>query len=136
MAPKRLCRTCWTPGVDDQYLFHRLDSLDWVLLPRLRRGQGGREPAHPKHGAAVRPTGIRINAILAGLIDTPMASRELSEGDDITSVRADRRAKSPTGAMGSAQDVANAALFFASDESAFVTGTMLPVDDGLHARVI
>ena len=71
-------------------------------------------------------TGVRINAILAGLIDTPLAYRELSEGHDLESVRADRAAKSPTRAMGSAQDVANAALFLASAESAYITGTMLP----------
>ncbi len=80
-------------------------------------------------------TGVRINAILAGLIDTPLAYRELSEGQGIESVRADRNAKSPTGSMGSAQDVANAALFLASADSAYITGTMLPVDGGLHARV-
>jgi NAD(P)-dependent dehydrogenase (short-subunit alcohol dehydrogenase family) len=38
--------------------------------------------------------------------------------------------------MGSAQDIANAALFLASPESAYITGTMLPVDGGLHARVL
>jgi NAD(P)-dependent dehydrogenase (short-subunit alcohol dehydrogenase family) len=81
-------------------------------------------------------TGVRINAIIAGLIDTPLVYRELSEGQDIESVRADRAAKSPTRTMGSAQDVANAALFLASAESAYITGTMLPVDGGLHARVI
>ena len=81
-------------------------------------------------------TGVRINAIIAGLIDTPLVYRELSEGHDIETVRADRAAKSPTRTMGSAQDVANAALFLASAESAYITGTMLPVDGGLHARVI
>ena len=81
-------------------------------------------------------TGVRINAILVGLVDTPLAYRELSEGHGIESVRADRNAKSPTGTMGSAQDVANAALFLASAESAYITGTMLPVDGGLHARVV
>lgn len=81
-------------------------------------------------------TGVRINAILAGLIDTPLAYRELSEGRSIESVRADRAGKSPTRTMGTAQDVANAALFLASAESAYITGTMLPVDGGLHARVI
>jgi NAD(P)-dependent dehydrogenase (short-subunit alcohol dehydrogenase family) len=81
-------------------------------------------------------TGVRINAILAGLIDTPLAYRELSEGHDVESVRADRAAKSPTLTMGSAQDVANAALFLASPDSGYITGTMLPVDGGLHARVI
>ena len=81
-------------------------------------------------------TGVRINAILAGLIDTPLAYRELSAGHDIESVRVGRAAMSPTRRMGAAQDVANAALFLASAESAYITGTMLPVDGGLHARVI
>jgi NAD(P)-dependent dehydrogenase (short-subunit alcohol dehydrogenase family) len=80
--------------------------------------------------------GVRVNAILPGLIDTPLVYRELSEGDAASAVRAERAAHSPTGAMGTAQDVANAALFLACDESAYVTGTLLPVDGGLHVRVI
>jgi NAD(P)-dependent dehydrogenase (short-subunit alcohol dehydrogenase family) len=80
--------------------------------------------------------GVRVNAILAGLIDTPLVYRELSEGEDESTVRAERAAKSPTGAMGTAQDVANAALFLACDESAYVTGALLPVDGGLHVRAI
>jgi NAD(P)-dependent dehydrogenase (short-subunit alcohol dehydrogenase family) len=80
--------------------------------------------------------GVRVNAILPGLIDTPLVYRELSEGHDASTVRAERAAHSPTGAMGAAQDVANAALFLACDESAYVTGTLLPVDGGLHVRVI
>ncbi len=80
--------------------------------------------------------GLRVNAILAGLIDTPFVYRELSAGHDPSTVRAERAAKSPTGAMGSAQDVANAALFLASNESAYITGTLLPVDGGLHVRAI
>ncbi len=81
-------------------------------------------------------TGVRVNAILAGLIDTPLAYRELSDGQDVESVRAERSAKSPTGAMGTARDVANAALFLACDESAYITATLIPVDGGLHARAI
>jgi NAD(P)-dependent dehydrogenase (short-subunit alcohol dehydrogenase family) len=80
--------------------------------------------------------GVRVNAILPGLIDTPLVYRELADGQDASTVRANRAANSPTGAMGTAQDVANAALFLACDESAYVTGTLLPVDGGLHARVI
>ena len=80
--------------------------------------------------------GVRVNAVLPGLIDTPLVYRELSEGHDVATVRAERSAHSPTGAMGTAQDVANAALFLACDESAYVTGTLLPVDGGLHVRVI
>lgn len=80
--------------------------------------------------------GVRVNAILAGLIDTPLVYRDLSTGQDVSTVRAERAAKSPTRAMGSAQDVANAALFLAGAESAYVTGTLLPVDGGLHVRSV
>jgi NAD(P)-dependent dehydrogenase (short-subunit alcohol dehydrogenase family) len=80
--------------------------------------------------------GVRVNAILPGLIDTPLVYRELSDGRGVPAVRAERAAHSPTGAMGTAQDVANAALFLACEESAYVTGTLLPVDGGLHVRVI
>ena len=111
------------------------------------RWTGFRYPAYAAAKAAVNQltqsmalqyadTGVRVNAILAGLIDTPLAYRELSAGHDVDAVRADRAAKSPTGAMGAAQDVANAALFLASDDSTYVTGILIPVDGGLHARVI
>jgi NAD(P)-dependent dehydrogenase (short-subunit alcohol dehydrogenase family) len=80
--------------------------------------------------------GIRVNAILAGLIDTPLVYQQLAGTADPSAVKASRDALSPTGAMGTAYDVANAALFLASDESAYITGTLLPVDGGLHVRVI
>jgi NAD(P)-dependent dehydrogenase (short-subunit alcohol dehydrogenase family) len=79
--------------------------------------------------------GVRVNAILAGLIDTPLVYRQLAGGAAAAEVSARRAALSPTGAMGTAHDVANAALFLASDEAAYVTGTLLPVDGGLHVRV-
>ncbi|MBU2664099.1 SDR family oxidoreductase [Actinoplanes bogorensis] len=79
-------------------------------------------------------TGVRVNAILAGLIDTPLAYRELSGDADTSAIQAARNAKSPTGIMGTARDVAGAALFLASDASAYVNGVLLPVDGGLHVR--
>ncbi|GAA4558520.1 SDR family NAD(P)-dependent oxidoreductase [Pseudonocardia xishanensis] len=78
--------------------------------------------------------GIRVNAILAGLIDTPLVYRQLAADADTAAVRAERSALSPTGAMGTAYDIAHAALYLASDEAAYVTGTLLPVDGGLHVR--
>jgi NAD(P)-dependent dehydrogenase (short-subunit alcohol dehydrogenase family) len=82
--------------------------------------------------------GIRSNVIMPGLMDTPMAiegnveALGLSRGE----VRARRDKIVPLGnKMGTAWDVAYAALFFASDESKFVTGTVLPVDGGQIARI-
>lgn len=81
--------------------------------------------------------GVRANAILPGFIDTPMgvdaAARAL--GTDREAYAAARAAAVPLGRQGSAWDVANAALFLASDEAAFITGVLLPVDGGQSARV-
>jgi len=87
-------------------------------------------------GSAKR--GVRCNAILPGLIDTPMGVGGTAERDgrDIATQRAARDAMVPLkGGMGSAWDVANAALFLASDEARFVTGALLPVDGGQGARI-
>ena len=82
--------------------------------------------------------GIRANVIMPGLIDTPMAiegiSRALGMAKDELARRRD--AQVPLGAkMGSAWDVAWAALFLASDEARFITGVALPVDGGQSARI-
>ena len=87
-------------------------------------------------GSAKR--GVRCNAILPGLIDTPMGvgGTAARDGRSLEEQRAARAATVPLrGAMGRAEDVANAALFLASDESAFVTGVLLPVDGGQGARI-
>ena len=77
--------------------------------------------------------GIRANCILPGLMDTPMAIEERVRnwGQSHEKVRADRDAQVPLRhKMGTAWDVANAALFLASDEASFVSGVSLPVDGG------
>ena len=82
--------------------------------------------------------GIRANVILPGLMDTPMAvdTRARSSGRSRAEVAAERNANVPLRKrMGTAWDVANAALFLASDEAAFITGVSLPVDGGALARV-
>lgn len=81
--------------------------------------------------------GIRVNAILPGLIHTPLIYQQLAgEHGNAEAMRAERDAISPTGRMGSAWDVANAALFLASDEAAYINGVALPVDGGLHAKAV
>lgn len=84
------------------------------------------------------PFGIRVNVIMPGYLDTPMAierrARERGVGRDI--IRRERDAKVPLkNIMGTAWDVAAAATFLASDEARFITGVILPVDGGMSARV-
>jgi NAD(P)-dependent dehydrogenase (short-subunit alcohol dehydrogenase family) len=82
--------------------------------------------------------GIRANVILPGLMNTPMAveARVKSSGKSREQVIAERDAKVPLGRrMGTAWDVAHAALFLASDEARFITGVSLPVDGGAHVQV-
>ena len=77
--------------------------------------------------------GIRANVILPGLMNTPMAvdTRARTGNRTRAAVEAERDAKVPLrGKMGTGWDVANAALFLASDEANFITGVTLPVDGG------
>jgi hypothetical protein len=75
--------------------------------------------------------GIRANAILPGAVDTPLIYREISsQYESVEEMRAARNRAVPTGKMGTAWDIAHAAVFLASDEAAFITGVCLPVDGG------
>jgi NAD(P)-dependent dehydrogenase (short-subunit alcohol dehydrogenase family) len=82
--------------------------------------------------------GVRANVILPGLMDTPMAldTRARVSGKSRAEVAASRDARVPLRhKMGTAWDVANAALFLASDEANFITGVALPVDGGALVHI-
>lgn len=82
--------------------------------------------------------GVRANAILPGLMNTPMAvdRRMDTTGRSRADIETERNLKVPLlNLMGDAWDVANAALFLASDEARFVSGIELPVDGASMARV-
>ena len=84
------------------------------------------------------PHGIRVNCIQPGLMNTPMAVDARMDAWNMTreEVVAMRDAKVPLGGkMGTAWDVANAALFLVSDEARFITGVTLIVDGGAHCRI-
>lgn len=81
---------------------------------------------------------IRANVIMPGLMNTPMAIEGISKSRGVRKEELIRQrdAQVPLGRkMGTAWDVAYAALFLASDEARFITGVMLPVDGGQSARI-
>ena len=81
-------------------------------------------------------SGIRVNTIVPGLMHTPLVMDRLAGqigGGDLEATIARRNAMCPTGRMGDAWDVAYAALFLASDESKYITGSEITVDGGLSA---
>jgi len=83
------------------------------------------------------PKGIRVNAVVPGQLHTPLVDAVLAEaqsGGDIDTLLKRRQARIPLPFMGDGRDTANAALYLASDEARFVTGTEIIVDGGMSAR--
>ena len=74
--------------------------------------------------------GIRSNSICPGLIETDMTAELMND----TSLMQEWSKEYPIGRFGKPEDVASACLFLASDESSFITGTVLPVDGGFTAH--
>lgn len=79
------------------------------------------------------PYQVRCNVLLPGVIDTPHVTAFVDSATDPAVLAQQRAAMVPMGRQGSAWDVAHAALFFASDESCYITGVELRVDGGLTA---
>lgn len=79
------------------------------------------------------PKGVRMNTVVPGLIDTPLAKMVFVEKlkADYEKVAKQRAEQVPMGRMGTAWDIANAVLFLASREAAYITGTEIVVDGGL-----
>ncbi len=81
--------------------------------------------------------GIRVNTVIPGQLHTPMVEARLAKqraGGDVEALLKQRVARIPQGFMGDGRDTANAALFLASDEARFVTGTEIVVDGGMSVR--
>jgi NAD(P)-dependent dehydrogenase (short-subunit alcohol dehydrogenase family) len=80
---------------------------------------------------------IRVNTVVPGQLHTPMVEARLAgqrAGGDVAALLAQRQSRIPIGFMGDGRDTAYAALFLASDEARFVTGTEIVVDGGMTAR--
>ncbi|MFN0115509.1 MAG: SDR family NAD(P)-dependent oxidoreductase [Paracoccaceae bacterium] len=80
-----------------------------------------------------RDRGIRCNAVCPGFIETPHGLREVRELQALGVDVSEAAIAAAQGRIGTAEDVARAALFLASDESSFVNGTHLFVDNGFTA---
>lgn len=81
--------------------------------------------------------GIRVNTIIPGQLHTPMVEFRLAgqrAGGDVNQLLEQRQSRIPLPFMGDGRDTANAAVYLASDESRFVTGTEILVDGGMSAR--
>jgi NAD(P)-dependent dehydrogenase (short-subunit alcohol dehydrogenase family) len=89
--------------------------------------------------ATYAPHGVRANSILPGIIDTPMARDATIQNSgkpeaeiNFEELAKSRAARVPLKRTGTAWDIANAALFLASDESSYITGSEIYVDGGLN----
>jgi 2-keto-3-deoxy-L-fuconate dehydrogenase len=76
--------------------------------------------------------GIRCNCIAPGTIDTPSLGQRINAFADPVQARKDFIARQPMGRLGTAEEIADAALFLASDESSYATGTCLEIDGGFN----
>ncbi len=77
--------------------------------------------------------GIRCNCLCPGTVDSPWVGRLLAQTDDQVAARQALEARQPMGRLGTPEEVAAAALYLASDDAAFITGTGLVLDGGWTA---
>jgi NAD(P)-dependent dehydrogenase (short-subunit alcohol dehydrogenase family) len=77
--------------------------------------------------------GIRVNCLCPGTVDSPWVERLLQQTDDREAARKALEARQPMGRLGTPEEVAGAALYLASDDAAFITGTGLVMDGGWTA---
>jgi 2-keto-3-deoxy-L-fuconate dehydrogenase len=77
--------------------------------------------------------GVRVNCICPGRVETPFVSKRLAEYPDPEQARREMTASQAVGRMGRPDEIAAAALYLASDESSFVTGSALMIDGGWSA---
>ncbi|WP_079132218.1 SDR family NAD(P)-dependent oxidoreductase [Streptomyces nanshensis] len=114
-------------------------GLRWTGSPQIGYASAKAAVIQFSRVAAVQHAadGIRVNTVVPGQLHTPMVEARLAgqrAGGDTAALLARREARIPLGFTGDGRDTANAALFLASDEARFVTGTEIVVDGGMTAR--
>ena len=125
--------------LDHQYLLDRLDPPSRHFLCQLWRVKAAMNQMTRTTAVQFARDHVRVNCILPGLMKTPMVEHSAGlaasyAAGDVEAMWRARDAQVPMGHMGDAWDVANAALFLASDESKYVTGLELVVDGGITVK--
>jgi NAD(P)-dependent dehydrogenase (short-subunit alcohol dehydrogenase family) len=77
--------------------------------------------------------GIRVNCVCPGRVETPFVTARLREYPDPEAAYRDMASTQAVGRMASAEEIAGAILYLASDEAAFITGSALIIDGGWSA---
>ena len=104
--------------------------------PHYAASKGGMISMTRQMAREYAASGIRVNCIAPGTVDTPMNEGVLSRVEDPIALRAAWDKMHPLGRIGQPIDVAQAALFLASDESSWITGQCLSVDGGVSCAVL
>ena len=78
-------------------------------------------------------TGVRCNCLCPGTVDSPWVGRLLDAAEDPQAARSALVARQPLGRLGTSAEVARAAVYLASDDAAFMTGSSLVIDGGILA---
>jgi 2-keto-3-deoxy-L-fuconate dehydrogenase len=130
----------WARAVLPDMRARRAGSIVTVASQLARAGGRGNSAYIAAKGAILSLTrtmaldfaadGVRVNAILPGARDTPLLRRGFGRHADPAVPRAASLARHPMARFGRAEEVAEAALYLASDASSFTTGTELVVDGG------
>ena len=95
--------------------------------PHYSAAKGALQSLAKAMARELAPDGVRVNAVAPGMVDTDLLVGKIDDDGK-------RRVAEgvPLGRLASAQDIANACLFLASDQSAYITGLVLDVSGGLH----
>ena len=78
--------------------------------------------------------GVRVNALCPGICDTPLTRWFIDHADDPAATEVEYNAAAPLGRMGTADEIARATLFLASDDASYITGASLLADGGVTIR--
>ena len=82
-------------------------------------------------GAELVDRGIRVNVVSPGPIETPIFGTFDVGADDLAAMKRQWAGDNPMKRFGTAEEVARAVLFLASDEASYITGVEVPVDGGV-----